>query len=311
MKYVNKFSCVLMIILTAYFYGQNPCLAQENDEDAVRAVFLKFQKGIEQGNVDTGPQLTTKLFSSAFIPFYNRLAEVYSKAKITFPVEINHLKILEDGRVKVETRITYGKNLFVFTLKKEGGVWKFCHFENILFPIYSIPPTPYEDTYEIPHKKRGFMMAELNLARKCYTYETIKKMSNEKKAGDFFLDGPGYKVAMDTWLPFIEGAAQFALFFAIQENNFYGADYIVTKADYDQAEVICRPLIELDVLKRSSHYPKFTNEQYIKLFKAIMDQRAQYCDCEVDIIFDDINCTINIHRKSEIVDIFRHKKKVN
>lgn len=299
MKYMKIFSCVLLVVFTAVYSGHKLCRAQEEDEEAVRAVFLRFQKGIEKGDIDTGPQLTTKLFSSSFIPFYNQLARVYSKAKLTFPVEINRLKILKDGRAKVETRITHGKNLFVFTLKKEDGNWKFCHLENILFPLYAVPPTPYKDTYEIPHKKRGFMMAELSLHSRSSTYEIIKKLSNEKKAKKFFLDGPGYKVAMDAWLPFIEGAAQFALFFAIRENNFYGADYVVTEAGYDQAEVICRPLIELDVLRKAFHYPKFTVEQYKKLFKAVMEHRAKYCDCEVDIVFDDINCTIKIHRKKD------------
>jgi hypothetical protein len=37
--------------------------------------------------------------------------------------------------------------------------------------------------------------------------------------GDFFLDGPGYKVAMNAWLPFLEGAAQFAFYFVIMEHR--------------------------------------------------------------------------------------------
>ncbi|MFO7889344.1 MAG: hypothetical protein R6V04_03290 [bacterium] len=257
----NKCTNILLVLLILIICKQNVGVAQENAENEIRATFLKFQKGVEQGETDTGPQLTTEQFSSSFIPFYNQLANVYSKAKIPFPVEISHLKILRDGRAKVETRINPGKDLFVFTLKKKDKVWKFCHLECILFPIHSVPSMPYKDTYDIPHEKRGFMMAELNLHRKSSTYEVIKNLSDEQTAKNFFLDGPGYKAALDAWLPFIEGAAQFALFFAITENNYWGAHYIVTKADFENAEVVCSPLIELDVLQRSYHYPKFSIEE--------------------------------------------------
>jgi hypothetical protein len=274
-------------------------MAQENAEDEVRAVIAKFRKGVEQGDIDLGPQLTTKPFSSSFIPFYNMLAKLYSEAGIPFPVEINYLKILRDGMAKVETRINPGKDLFVFTLKKEGGIWKFCHYENILFPVHSIPDLPYKNAYKIPERQRGFMMAESEMARKSYTYETIKKLADEQTAMNFFLDGLGYRAAMDAWLPFIEGAAQFALFFTITENNYYGTNYMVTQADFDYAEVVCEPLIELDVLEKSYHHPKFSAEQYKEIFEAVMRQRAEVCGLDIEILYEGINCTIKLHRIKE------------
>ena len=297
MKLKHNHLRALWIILSILFVSvSHSGIAQESQEDEVRAVLSKFQKGIEQGDIELGPQLTTKPFSSSFIPFYNMLAKLYSEADIPFPVEINYLKILRDGMAKVETRINPGKDLFVFTLKKEGGVWKFCHYENILFPVHSIPDLPYKNTYKIPERQRGFMMAESEMARKSYTYETIKKLADEQTARDFFLDGPGYKAAMDAWLPFIEGAAQFALFFTITENNYYGTNYIITQADFDYAEVVCEPLIELDVLQRSYHQPKFTMEHYKEIFEAVMGQRAEVCGLNIEILYKGINCTIKLRR---------------
>lgn len=78
----------------------------------------------------------------------------------------------------------------------------------------------------------------------------MKEHLGQEYADNFFLDGPGYKVAMDAWLPFIEGAAQFAFYFVIIESNFYGSRCEVIQADYDKAEVYCSKLAALEVLKR-------------------------------------------------------------
>ncbi len=104
---------------------------------------------------------------------------------------------------------------------------------------------------------------------------------------------------MDAWLPFIEGAAQFALFFVILEKNYYGAHYRVVQANADSAEIHCQPLIELEVLQIAHFNPKLSREEFIALFQAIMAQRAEFCGLRANISFANQDCVIKLNKKSQ------------
>lgn len=269
---------------------------KSTEEEQVRKTLDRFKKGIEQGDIEAGKQITTDEFYPFFKGFYDSLAQVYDKYKASFPMEVGHLKILKDGRAKVELYINPAKNLFIFTLRKEEGQWKICHNEGIRFPLYSIPELPYEEIYKIPDDKRKFMIAETELNFMTRVYFYLKDHLGPEHADNFFLDGPGYKVAMDAWLPFIEGAAQFAFYFVIIESNFYGSECEVIQADYDKAEVYCSTLAALNVLKRGYAVPKFRYEEYTSLLNAIMEHRAKHCGLDVEMSFEDTKCRIKITR---------------
>jgi hypothetical protein len=212
-------------------------------------------------------------------------------------MELGHLKILKNGLAKVELYINPAKNLFIFTLKKDAGVWKISHNESIRFPLYSISELPYKDVYEIAADKRKFMTAEIELNFKTWVYFYLKEQQGLERAAHFFLDGPGYKVAMDAWLPFLEGAAQFAYYFVIMESNFYGSKCEVLQASYDEAEVFCSSLAALEVLKRGHAVPKFSYEEYTQLLTRILEHRAQHCSLGIDLSFADTSCRIKIKKK--------------
>lgn len=271
-------------------------LAQEKDEAEIRSAFKAFQQGVDSLDKSIPSKIVTENFQAGFASLYNMLTEAYAQAKIPFPMEIGHVKILGDGRAKVETYINPAKNLIVFTLEKKGGAWKLCHSEGILLPIFSVPEMPYKDIYQIPEDNRGWMMAERDMAHRSRVFEKIKSLAGDQAAKDFFLDGPGYRAAMDAWLPFIEGAAQFALFFTIIEKNYYGANYLITIATTDEAEIHCNPLMELNVLQRCSFAPKFTQEQFKELFEYIMKQRAEYCGLKISFTYYDLMCVIRLKR---------------
>ena len=267
------------------------------DEEKVRETLKKFKKGVEQGDFELGRRITTAEFYPFFQKFYESLAKIYSQHKMPFPMEIGHLKILKTGHAKAELYINPAKNLFIFTFKKDKGVWKICHNEGIRFPLYSVPELPYTDIYEIPAEKRMFMTAEMELNFKTWVHFYLKENLGHDKATQFFLDGPGYRIAMDAWLPFLEGAAQFAFYFAIMESNFYGSKCEVVHADYDEAEVYCSSLAALTVLKRGHAVPKFSYDEYIQLFTAIMKNRAQHCGMDIVMSYEDTACRIKIKRR--------------
>jgi hypothetical protein len=267
------------------------------EEQGVQETLKRFKEGIENGDLNIGVQIATEDFYPFFKGFYESLANVYSQYKASFPMEIGQLKILQSGLAKVELYINPAKNLFIFTLKKQDGQWKISHNESIRFPLYSVPELPYKDIYEIPSHKRKFMTAEMELNFKTWVYFYLKENKGVDKAISFFLDGPGYKVAMDAWLPFLEGAAQFALYYVIMESNFYGSKCEVIGANYDEAEVYCSQLAALEVLKRGHAVPKFSYDEYTQLLTAIMEHRARHSGLDVALTFEDTSCRLKINRK--------------
>lgn len=288
------FSCLLSFYIRL-FPDESPVYTQE--EQKVRETLKCFKEGIETGDLDAGAQMTTQDFYPFFKGFYESLAKGYSQHKMAFPMEIGHLKILRSGRAKVELYINPARNLFIFTLEKQNGQWKISHNESIRFPLYAVPELPYKDVYEIPAGKREFMTAEMDLNFKTRVYFYLKDKHSQENAAHFFLDGAGYEVAMDAWLPFLEGAAQFAFYFVIMESNFYGSKCEVIQADYDEAEVFCSQLAALEVLKRGHAVPKFSYQEYTQLLTTIMEHRARHCGLDLEMSFKDTSCRIKIKRK--------------
>ncbi|MCI0496089.1 hypothetical protein L0Z72_13875, partial [candidate division KSB1 bacterium] len=70
----------------------------------------------------------------------------------------------------------------------------------------------------------------------------------------------------------------------------------ITKASYDEAEIQFTPLTKLEVLKRAYFYPKFTFEEYQKLYSPIMESRARACGLEIEVAYDETNCSIKLKR---------------
>jgi hypothetical protein len=117
-----------------------------------------------------------------------------------------------------------------------------------------------------------------------------------EEARKFFLDAEGFRVAMNAWLPFLEGAAQFALFYGILEENYYGSKYVITRAADDEAEIRFAPLQELEVMKIAVFFPKMSIEEYRDFYRAVMRERARVCGLDLEVSFDGTNCTLKLSR---------------
>lgn len=283
------------VVFLLVFLHDPGCAQEKNLEAEVQAVLMKFKTGVEAGDSTMAQQLAGP-GNFSFINLYYLLANAYHQAGVAFPMEIGHIKILNDGRAKAETYLNPDKNLFVFTLKNEAGDWKIYHIEGIRFPIYDIPRMPYDQIYELPPDTRTWTIAEIELAFESRVYYQLKNDHGEEFARNFFLDGPGFKISMDAWLPFIEGAAQFAIYYAILEANYYGSKCLVINASYDEAQVRFTPMTRFEVLKRAYFYPKFSWDEYQQLYRCIMEHRANACGLAIEMAVDETNCTIKLTR---------------
>ncbi len=298
MKLPSASRVALLSILFIVFAGSQLSFPQVSaDEQDIRSVLAKLKKGIDTGDRKLGSQLAAGPYKFQFEALYDGLVETYQKYKEPMPLEVGHIKVLKDGRAKVETYLNPGRDLIVFTLAKDGTEWKFSHQEGTLFPIFDFPELPYKQILQLPRQKVGFMIAERDLAFKSIVYRQIEKEHGAAAARDFFLDGPGFKAAVDAWLPFLEGAGQFAIFLAVLESNYYGSSCVVTRATEQEAEVQFRPLRDLEALKIAVFSPKLSAEEYRSLYTRIMKDRAGACGLSIDISFQDTGCVLRIWKK--------------
>jgi hypothetical protein len=278
--------------LAAALQGSGP-------KDEVLAVILRFQEGIEKGDETLGDLLCTKNISESFVQFYKMLARLYSQNRMAFPMKIGHIKILQDGRAKAEVRINPNEDLIVFTFVQENGSWKFSHMEGILFPLFDVPPAPASAALALPPDRVKWMMCEKDVAFMNEVFFKLKTALGPETAREFFVKrGEGFKVAMDAWLPFIEGAAQFALFYGILEENYYGSKYTVLSAGEDEAEMRFAPLQELEVMKIAYFTPKMTLDEYHALYRDIMIERARVCSLDLEVRFEGTDCTLIIKKRN-------------
>ncbi len=289
---------ILTVIIAALAAAGRSHGQATKPEDAIRATILEFQKGVEAGDKAVGRALAAKgPFQAGFLALYDSLADVYSRNRMAFPVEIGHVKILEDGRAKVETYINPNRDLFVFTLVREDGRWKFGHLEGIRFPVYKAPPLPASSVYEIPPERVKWMMCERDVAFDNELWTFLKSSLGEETARSFFVKRAlGFKAALDAWLPFIEGAAQFAVFYGIIEENYYGSKYVLTRASVDEAEIRFSPLQSLEVMKIAYFTPKMTLDEYQTLYRDIMKERGRVCGLDLEVAFAGTDCTLKLKR---------------
>jgi hypothetical protein len=125
----------------------------------------------------------------------------------------------------------------------------------------------------------------------------LKASLGEARARSFFVQrAVGFKSAMDAWLRFLEGAARFAVFYGIIEQNYYGSKYVLIRASVDEAEIRFSPLQSLQVMKIANFTPKMTIDEYQALYRDIMKERARVCGLELEVAFAGTDCALRLKR---------------
>jgi hypothetical protein len=166
-----------------------------------------------------------------------------------------------------------------------------------MFPLFDVPDTPYRDILKLDEDVEKWISTENELSFISKVYRELEKEHGKEHAQLFFLDGPGYKIAMEAWLPFIEGPAQFALYTAIMESNLRGSKCTVTDVTEDKATLVMGPMAHLEVLKRATFDPKLSYDEYRELYTSMLRDRAQHCSLAVAIDFRDTTCIFTVKTK--------------
>jgi hypothetical protein len=224
------------------------------------------------------------------LAFYKMLQKAYMGRD--FPMDVQRIKILRDGRAKAVTYLTEDRERFVFTLVRSKDQWRISHLETILIPLHTIPNVPYDQILKLDDEQRAWMCSEQEIHIISRIYKELKEIGGKDYAQRFFMDGAGFKVAMDAWMPLIEGPPQFVLYTAIMESNLRGSKCTVMQADENRAELVMHPLAHLEVIRRAFFRDKIGQDEYKELYTLVMRDRAKHCELDISIGFQDINCTV-------------------
>jgi len=268
--------------------------------EEIASVLEKFKLGIETGDQNAANELISKgPFSSVILAFYQVLQKAYSGR--SFPMEVHRIKVLKDGRAKAVTYLTEDRERFIFTLVRSKGQWRISHLETIFIPLHSVPSMPYGQILKLDEGQRCWICSELEVRMISKIYKELKRIGGKEYAQRFFLDGAAFKVAMDAWMPLIEGPPQFALYTAVMEANLRGSKCTVLQADDRRAELVMHPLAHLDVIHKAIFRDKIDPEEYKELYSLVMRDRAKHCGLDINITFQDINCTIVVSAQPGVV----------
>ena len=265
--------------------------------EEINDLLMIFKKGIESGDESIREGLIAKNVGplskavSLMFPQLCQMLQTQYQGK-EFPMKVEKIKIRQNGKAKAATLVTEEEERIVFTFIQENGKWRISHFEGILFPLFDLPDTPYHDVLKLEDRIRGWVSAENELAFMSKVYKELENQSNRENAVKFFLDGAGYKIAMDAWLPFIEGPAQYILYTAVIETNLRGSMCTVTEISEDHAKLEMRPMAHLEVLKRAVFNPKLSYSEFEDLYSVVTQDRARHSNLDISLEFDDTNCTI-------------------
>jgi hypothetical protein len=265
--------------------------------EEIKKILNEFKCGIEYGDDTIGGKLIARNAGplsealSVMFPQLCQMLQTQYKGR-ELPMEIERIKILRNGKAKAATQITEEKSTLVFTLIQEEGEWRISHFEGILFPLFDPPNTPYHDVLKLEDKIRSSISAENELAFLSKVFKEREKQTGKEYAQQIFLDGAGYRIAMDSWLPFFEGPEQYIIYTAIMETNLRGSNCTVTEINEEQATLVMEPLAHLEVIQRAALNPKLSYNEYTDLYTVITQDRAKHCNLNISIDFNGNNCTI-------------------
>jgi hypothetical protein len=263
----------------------------------VSSFFDRLKTGIERGDEGTARRLMGEgQLARAFFPMFETIVGMLQKEYKgkTFPLQIERTRILSDGRAKVAVLQPENDTRCVFTLLPEQDEWKLSYMEFMMMPLYSIPDTPYQDILRLDDQLRSMISAELEIVQISNMYHVLNARDGKEAAQRFFLDGGGFRVEMDAWLPFIEGAAQFALYTAILETNLRGSTCTLPEASEERATLEMKPMAHLDRLRAAQFANKIPETEYKELCREIMADRARHCSLALEIRFEDTNATLTV-----------------
>jgi hypothetical protein len=190
--------------------------------------------------------------------------------------------ILAETRPKVER----GEEKLIFTIpmgegnelrvdfKCDGGLWKLYLLDGLTIPLSLLPQLPL--TEFVPYSFENRMRMEDVVTRRVYLYLKIRDRIGKTEALSWFRDGQGFRLNVESWMPYFTLRKAFVLFVAWRENRYWGQRMAVEELSDDRARLVFKDHEEMMIYGIAGHLkPRIPLAEYREVFEDPWHDRAE------------------------------------
>jgi len=165
---------------------------------------------------------------------------------------------------------------FSFNFILEEGKWYYRFLEGVFLRLDKITSLPTSEFPDLPEGRKAYMRQEFYWGKMIWLYNTLSKEKGKDYALSIFLDGAGYYLAAQVWIPFYPPWRAFILYLCWEQANLRHNKVTLEKLEENEAIVKFDGLHYFALYARASHLKQqISLEDYIKIFEAIWQDRAK------------------------------------
>ena len=196
-----------------------------------------------------------------------------------------------------EPTVEWGEDKLIFTLQM-GGIhqlrldfkvddsgWRFHLLDGLTIPIRSMPPVPLTVYPSAPFEAR--MRMEDVVTRRVFLYLKLRDRIGKPEALEWFRDGTGFRLNIESWMPYFALPKAFVLFVAWRENRYWGQAMSVEALDDSYARVVFREHEEMMLYAIAGHFsPRISLAEYREAFEDPWYDRAAAAGWRLRVEYD-------------------------
>lgn len=215
----------------------------------------------------------------------------------------------EEWRVRPEFIRNGNRQLFILPLTFDGesasycfsfieidSVWYFQHLEAITLRLDQLDTLPVSEFPDLPESTKAWMREEIKVSREVWMYTRLLEEQGREEARSWFLDGAGYSVAAQSWVPYFPLSKAFILYLCWEQSNLRGNQVTLEQLDEDEAHVRI-DAIYLKLYQQTAHLQtQISFAEYLAFYESIWHDRALRAGWSVDFRYDGSICHLHFQR---------------
>ena len=210
--------------------------------------------------------------------------------------------------------IEYGEEKIIFKLKSgekeelrldfivRDNRWYFYMLDGLTIPIKKIPALPFAEFSPYPEFENRMRM-KYHISKKVQFYLKLKQEKGKEEALSWFRDGEGYKLNIESWMPYFTLRKAFVVFTAWVENRYWGQKTVIEEFSESRSVLLFRDNEVFIIYDVTGHLqPRIGREEYRELFEDQWRNRAFHVGWNIQFEYDKYDTKMILEKKSQTYD---------
>ncbi|MBD3167509.1 hypothetical protein GF324_12990, partial [bacterium] len=157
---------------------------------------------------------------------------------------------------------------YVFTfVRHDDDSWAFQHLEAITIRFDDLSECPVDSFPILDEATTHWIREEDRISREIYFYTRLKERIGQDAARQAMLDGKGYLLKAQSWIPYVPVHQAFIYYLCWEEQRLHGSD-IILQALSDTSAVVDLAPVYLALYDRAAHLKtQVERNEYLQLFE--------------------------------------------